>query len=175
MAQIARISLKSDVFRRFAEYIHVITPVSPISIVFGHLCMISWPDMMNLEGMLLTRSWLVYTSKEAVMITVVNRHSYTGKGVYIGRGTALGNKFSHSGYAGTVKVTTREVAIQKYAEWLKHELDNPNSPAYAMFERLAMDVWLGKDVALICSCAPASCHGDVIKRAIENLIKEVIS
>jgi len=173
--EIARIYANFGVLRRFAEYIHVLTPVSLISIVFGRFRTNNWPETMKLEGMLLTRSWLVYTTKEVVMITVVNRHSYTGKGVYIGRGTALGNKFSHAGYKGTIKVPSRQQSVERYARWLKKQLNMPQSPACVMFLKLAQQAWAGKDVTLICSCAPKACHGDVIKQAIENLLEEVKS
>lgn len=105
------------------------------------------------------------------MITVVNRHVYKGSATYIGRGTALGNKFSHIGYEGTIKVDSREEAIQKYAEWLKGELDNPASSAFSMFLSLAKRAVKGENIVLSCSCKPKACHGDVIVSALEKFLR----
>ncbi len=65
--------------------------------------------------------------------------------VYIGRPSKWGNPF----YVNTTR--PREEAIKLYREWLSHQ---PKLRADAKSELK------GKD--LVCFCAPAACHGDVL-------------
>ena len=94
------------------------------------------------------------------MIIVVNRRK-TPEGVYVGRGTPLGNPF-HIGKDGT-----REEVIRKYAAWLKQQPDD--SEAMRMLRDLAR--WYKRDklLYLACWCAPKPCHADVISSAVQHL------
>jgi hypothetical protein len=94
------------------------------------------------------------------MIKVSNKKS-GGNGIYIGRPSVLGNKFV-IGRDGS-----REEVIEKYLGWLREEWKR-NGVVKAELVRLAE---MGKqgDVELTCWCAPAACHGDVIKKAIEKI------
>lgn len=91
-------------------------------------------------------------------IEVVNRHSYKGKGEYIGRGTPLGNKYNTG---------NRNKDIADFKKDLWKEMREPNSKMSKELERLYY-IWkkTGK-LVLICSCKPKACHGDVIKAALE--------
>ena len=103
------------------------------------------------------------------MIAVVNRHSYHGKGIYIGRGTIFGNKASHSKYNGVeVLCNSREEAIEWYLEWLREQWKNDGEVKKALLN-LATKHKNGEDIVLICSCKPLPCHGDVIKDAVEKI------
>jgi hypothetical protein len=73
--------------------------------------------------------------------------------VYVGRPTKFGNPFSHltSGTLAKYQVATRVEAVKKFEEWIRSQ---PKLMA-AVKKELK-----GKDV--ICWCAPAACHGDVL-------------
>lgn len=107
------------------------------------------------------------------MISVVNRHNFRGTGVYVGRGTPLGNKASHQIYPGVeVKTNTREEAIEWYRQWLRAEWKRGGAAKQELL-RLARLAKEG-DVTLICSCTPLSCHANVIKTALEALVAKGI-
>ena len=90
--------------------------------------------------------------------------------VYIGRGSYLGNPFTHLSKEtkATHICTTKAEAISSYEVWLLSKLK-----AKAKNIRYAMNlIWLmanrGFRVHLECYCAPRSCHGDVIKKIIDS-------
>lgn len=101
------------------------------------------------------------------MIRVVNKRSGV-PGVYIGRPTPLGNPFTHlpTRSLAEVQVGSRAEAIERYAAWLDEQLAEPG-PARRMYEQLAAQARQG-DLTLVCWCAPASCHGDVLKVRLER-------
>jgi Domain of unknown function (DUF4326) len=85
---------------------------------------------------------------EVHMCRVLNKHA-AGKhdgAIYIGRGSKWGNPF-RIGVDGD-----RAAVIAKHARWLRdqHHLLR------------ALDELRGKD--LLCFCAPAACHGDLLLR-----------
>jgi len=106
------------------------------------------------------------------MIKVVNRHSYKGKGIYIGRGTIFGNPYSHVVCFGSYTVKTREEAIEKYRIHMR-ELWVKSPELREEMGKLAMQHLNDEEVVLICSCKPKACHGDVLKGAIENLAGDI--
>ncbi len=78
--------------------------------------------------------------------------------VYIGGGSKWGNPFSHkTGTLAQFKVSSRKEAIEKYEEWIKTQ-------DYLM-ENLAEL----KGKILGCWCKPQSCHGDVLKKLVDSL------
>jgi len=101
------------------------------------------------------------------MITIANKYHGT-KGISIMRGTPLGNPFPID------ESNPREVVIAKYHEWLRNEYLNKQSPAYIELKRLASLVIDSNDITLVCCCFPKHCHGDVIKLAIEGMIKNAV-
>lgn len=98
-------------------------------------------------------------------ITVVNRH-HGAQGVYIGRGTPLGNPFQISGS------TTREQAIEQYRKWLDQQIDKDNMRVINELDRLS-NMALEGPLKLVCSCSPAACHGDYIKHVLEQAIHKI--
>ena len=84
--------------------------------------------------------------------------------VYIGRPHVLGNPFV------MVDESQRSAVIEKYRVWLRGEYRN-KSKAYDALLSLAARVKAGEEIALECWCAPCPCHGDVIREAIEAIIK----
>lgn len=93
------------------------------------------------------------------MIVVANKRKPQGRGIYIGRPSPLGNPFE-IGRDGT-----RAEVIQKYREWIeKAAVENPRI-------RRELEILTGLyrehgSLTLYCWCAPADCHGNVIRDII---------
>lgn len=114
-------------------------------------------------------------AEELENVAVVNRHTYSGPRdnsyIYIGRGTPLGNQWSHTpGTAAAHKVETREEAVSKFHEWLSSQIDKGEGPVFRAIQQIKERVAIGEQIKLACSCVPQLCHGDVIKGTIELLI-----
>lgn len=93
------------------------------------------------------------------MIQIVNRKTYRGASVYIGRPTALGNPFVIG------KDGERAEVLQKYRRWLWGEIQGRNETVLAELRRLATMARTG-DLALSCWCAPEPCHGEILRAAV---------
>ena len=107
------------------------------------------------------------------MINVVNKykHTPTEDDIYIGRGSVFGNPYSHmDGTKGLYRVATREEAIEKYREWFENERRN-NVVLYNALNQMRCAHADGRDINLVCSCAPKPCHGDVIKEYFEDIMR----
>ena len=102
-------------------------------------------------------------------IEVVNVKSYKGDGIYIGRscygykGSVLGNPYAIG------KDGDRDEVIKKYREWLWNRYQEKGS-VYEELLRLS-EIAKKRDLVLVCWCKPKACHGDVIKRCIEWMMK----
>jgi hypothetical protein len=85
---------------------------------------------------------------------------------YVGRPNILGNPFH-------LADRTREEAVQKFRKSLHHCRDIRSAEGLEL-ERIARIIANdpGQDWGLMCWCAPEACHADVIKRAIEYVIKK---
>jgi hypothetical protein len=79
--------------------------------------------------------------------------------VYIGRGSKWGNPYSHvaSTRAEVVRVPTREIAIEKYREYLRGQ------PALIAAARTEL-----RGKVLACFCKPLPCHGDILARVADG-------
>jgi hypothetical protein len=103
------------------------------------------------------------------MITVVNKYTHkpTPYDIYCGRGSPLGNPYSHmDNTKAEHKVATREEAIEKYSEWL--ERARMNNPLINNYLDKITNLARGNDVYLVCYCKPQNCHGDIIKKLIDE-------
>jgi hypothetical protein len=94
------------------------------------------------------------------MIRIVNRRTYRGEGIYIGRPSLFGNPY-------TVREYGRQEAIRLYRRWLWDRILEQGE-VYAELKRLAEMAKQG-EVTLICWCAPEPCHGDMVRRSVEWL------
>lgn len=92
-------------------------------------------------------------------ITVASKRD-GATGEYIGRPSILGNPFTIG------KDGTRDEVVAKYRRWLNDELQVDVSGVPTELKRLKKLADAG-DLTLVCWCAPAACHGDVIKSCIE--------
>jgi adenine-specific DNA-methyltransferase len=113
---------------------------------------------------------------ELANLQVVNRHTYSGPRdnsyVYIGRGTPLGNNWSHvPNTAAQYQAATREEAVERFRQQLWKEVQSGKGPALQALEQLKGRAAKGENISLVCSCSPQLCHGDVVKSAIEHLVE----
>lgn len=89
--------------------------------------------------------------------------------VYIGRkmpgrpGSPVANPFKAS------KESDRPKVLQQYVSWLREQMES-NTPARREIERIAVMAKSG-DVMLLCWCTPKSCHGDVIKEIVMDIVE----
>lgn len=104
-------------------------------------------------------------------IRVVNKHR-TDEGEYIGRGSPLGNPFSHLRGTRAIRVRSREEAVAMYREYLHAEIKKGNTKITAELGRL-YDILVSRgELTLKCFCAPRACHGNVIKEVLEACLEE---
>jgi len=95
-------------------------------------------------------------------LQVVNRHTYDGPRdrsyLYIGRGTPLGNNWSHvAGTTAQFKVETRLDAIAEYRRWLWTQIQSAKGPAFEALQEIKDRVTNGEKINL--ACHPQPCHG----------------
>jgi len=104
-------------------------------------------------------------------IRVVNRrtHAPTDQDIYIGRGSALGNPYSHmpgvpeAGFG----CRDREEAIDKYRDWLRRKIHREDPDVLEALQEIRE---LNKKgvVYLVCYCSPLPCHGLIIKELLNE-------
>ncbi len=129
-------------------------------------------------------------------ITIVNKKydggtdniHYPGSAVhYVGRGrnSVLGNPYSHrSDVQGTIKTDTVQEAVDKYQDWLRTQYVS-NPAVRQAVHKIADDFRAGKDVWLVCWCAPPGgvsvintpwiCHAQVIANAVIKITEKAES
>lgn len=103
---------------------------------------------------------------------IVNRNTYKGQsGIYIGRGSVWGNPYTHLPLNNTqakFQVPSRDAAVELYRNYSREKYETD------MFYKLCMDAIArdhlrGKEVVLVCHCAPKRCHGEIIAEFAEAL------
>lgn len=102
------------------------------------------------------------------MITVVNYKHYDGQGYNIMRWGFRGSK-SRLGNPFRASVYGREKCIDLYREWLRQKWVEGGVEKQELLK--LVEIARGGDLVLVCCCKPLACHGDVIKEAIEGVIK----
>ncbi len=105
-----------------------------------------------------------------ILIQIVNKykHKPTLNDIYIGRGSLLGNPFSHKENTKALyKVDTVNESIEKYKIWLIENFKN-NKEIKNYILSIKEDSELS-NINLVCFCKPKACHGDIIKDFIDNL------
>lgn len=112
------------------------------------------------------------------MIQLINRKDYEDKNlpipfeaVSIGRGSPLGNPWSHNPYTSAIIVKTRSEAIGLFRSWLLRQLTH-DTPARREIYRLVELHQKTEHLMLVCHCVPLECHGEVIKQTIEFFAKK---
>lgn len=110
-------------------------------------------------------------------ITIINQHHYLASdsktSEYIGRGSPLGNPFTHmQGTTATALVKDREAAVEAYGVWLREEIQKGNIQVIQELDRLAYLAMEQGHLTLRCFCAPKRCHGEVIRDVLLTAIKD---
>lgn len=88
---------------------------------------------------------------------------------FIGRGSGVGNPFTHlpSVFKGSVRVATRAIACEKYEERFIKAMKLGKLPP--LLHRMKADIENGMTIGLVCFCAPNPlCHGVTIKKWLEG-------
>ena len=93
------------------------------------------------------------------MIHIVNRKTYRGASVYVGRPSALGNPFV-IGRDGD-----RDTVIKKHRRWLWSQLQRGSGEVFDAIHQLAQQARNG-DLVLACWCAPEKCHAEILASAV---------
>jgi len=92
--------------------------------------------------------------------------------VYIGRGSPLGNKWTHMKTSkADFVVSTRDESIRQYELWILERIKYRNPQSTAIHEctlRLVRDGHL----KLGCFCVPLACHGEVLAEIIMKKAKD---
>lgn len=118
------------------------------------------------------------------MINVVNKkdHTPTSRDYYIGRGSLLGNPFSHNPNAkikdNRYLCETREESIKRFRKYIEYHLKPLKDSDDEYARKTKKDVRkalneiyrLAKSggVNLVCYCKPEPCHGDVIREVVND-------
>ena len=102
-------------------------------------------------------------------IKVVNVNSFDerkvdGEVINIMRPSILGNTFNMS------SEDEREISVRKYYHYLREEFKKKEE-VYQELIKIVEKLKSGKDVYLVCYCAPMLCHGDVIANAVMGIIE----
>ena len=95
-------------------------------------------------------------------IYVVNKKSFEGESVYVGRPSVLGNPFVIG------KDGDRDEVIRKYRLWLWEKV-KARGKVFAELVRIKKLAQEG-DLRLSCWCYPKPCHSDVVRSCIEWMI-----
>lgn len=108
-------------------------------------------------------------------IHILNKHHNKEptdmKTFYIGRGSPVGNPFSHLySTPDEFLCIDRLHAIYSYKPYFIKQFKE--SAEFRNYLKTMLDeLNLGNDIGLLCYCSPLECHGDVIKRVLENQLQ----
>lgn len=97
-------------------------------------------------------------------------HSSEQNNFYVGRGSPLGNPYTHDGKRSSLaklSFPNREDAIDAYREYFKqmYKLDDNFKKA---FDEIYDKYKNGEDIYLQCFCKPLPCHADIIAEELQK-------
>jgi hypothetical protein len=112
------------------------------------------------------------------MIRVVNKktHKPTPDDFYIGRGSVMGNPYHHKESKhpqALYKVDTAEEAIDGYKKDFINCYFSTDEGFKRQVQKLIDRELDDQDTNLVCYCAPNKCHGDVIKKFVEDYVSVI--
>ena len=101
-----------------------------------------------------------------MVLNVKNKRTHVAQaGVvdfYCGRGSVLGNPFSHKeGTKAKYVVESRNEAIEAYRIYFKEQMET--NPEFLNEMRRIYRIARKQEVNLVCFCAPLPCHCNVIR------------
>lgn len=104
-------------------------------------------------------------------------HTSSCNNYYIGRGSILGNPYTHIKDRETKAlhvVPTREAAIERYGHYFD-VMYSTNDSYKNKIDEIYEKYKNGEDIYLGCYCKPLPCHGDIIAEKLQRrYIKEKI-
>jgi uncharacterized Ntn-hydrolase superfamily protein len=109
-------------------------------------------------------------------IIILNKKHQTG-GEYIGRGgnSPLGNPFStKKDSLAEFIVKNHDECIDLYEQWLNLQIDNRNIEVINELKRLIKIYNQSGELYLSCWCKPARCHGDIIRKVLNERYNYII-
>lgn len=116
-----------------------------------------------------------YKSKKKLEnnIQIVNKlkHIETEYDFYIGRPSVLSNPYSHNKNSKYAKyfVNTRKEAINEYELYFNDKIKTNTKFSIEIDKMLEIYNKYGK-LNLVCFCYPKSCHGDILKKYLMNIL-----
>lgn len=84
--------------------------------------------------------------------------------VYIGRGSPLGNPYPIN------ESQSRDMVCDAYEQWFAQQITVRNNAVMHELSRLEQILRTNGRLVLGCYCAPKRCHGETIKRYLEERI-----
>ena len=81
--------------------------------------------------------------------------------IYIGRGTPLGNPYR------MYKEEERDIVCGAYEDWLVERIKAKDLSVIQELDKL-LELAKQGDLVLGCFCAPRRCHGDTIKKYLDD-------
>jgi hypothetical protein len=104
-------------------------------------------------------------------LIVVNKY-HSEDGIYIGRGSPLGNPYScKDGTKAIYKSDSREDSIEAFEWYLRERIDAGDKSIIGELERIYAQARTSTEehpTKLKCFCKPKSCHGDIIVKVIKE-------
>lgn len=104
-------------------------------------------------------------------------HSTNRNNYYIGRGSVLGNPYTHLPINKTIAmfhVSSRDEAVEKYDSYFNLQYGR-NQAFTEIIDEMYEKYKNGEDIYLGCYCHPEKCHGDVISNKLQKrLLREKI-
>ena len=104
-------------------------------------------------------------------LIVVNKYQ-SEDGIYIGRGSPLGNPYScKDGTKAIYKSDSREESIEAFEWYMRERIDAGDTSIIAELERIYAQARTSTEehpTKLKCFCKPKSCHGDIIVKVIKE-------
>jgi len=95
--------------------------------------------------------------------------------IYIGRGSVLGNPFTHLEIDKTkaeFHCSSREESIFSYEKYIISKIENKDQEICKELNRIFY-LALKQDINLVCFCKPKSCQGDIIKRILDEKLNHL--
>lgn len=105
------------------------------------------------------------------MIEVINKKdNHLVDADYIGRGSILGNRYAtkQSKFKDVIYVESTEEALILYEEELQQKLLSGDTYICHEINKLIVRNLKNENIYLECFCKPDPCHGDIIKKIVEE-------
>ena len=104
--------------------------------------------------------------KREMVLNVKNKRTHVAEAgkadVYCGRGSILGNPFSHKeGTKAKFVVESRDEAVEAYRGYFKEQMES--NAEFLNEMRRIYRIARKQEVNLVCYCAPLACHCNVIR------------